>query len=123
MDRQPPQARLRYRSLLPLRGLALQRPVEPAAERPGGEPEQGGPTAGGRGAGAVTVLHTRLVGPGLSPGPRPQESVRGRSPKRAARSGLRHGEKTRARGRFRGTDGAADGIEARPAARGVAAVS
>ena len=58
-----------------------------------------------------------------SPRPRPQESVRRRSPKRAARGGLRVGRKSHAGGRFRGADGPADGIEARPAARGVAAIS
>ena len=123
VDKEPPQERLRYRSLFPLRGLALQRPVEPAAQRPGGEPEQGGSAAGGRGPGAVPVLDTRMVGAGLSLRPRPQKSVRRRSPKRAARGALRPGRKRHARGRFRGADGPADGIEARPAARGVATIS
>ena len=58
-----------------------------------------------------------------SPRHRPQESVRRRSPKRAARGGLQPGRKRHARGCFRGADGPADGLEARPAARGVATIS
>ena len=49
--------------------------VEPAAQRPGGEPEQGGSAAGGRGPGTVPILDTRVVEPGLSPRHRPQEPV------------------------------------------------
>ena len=66
VDGTPPEGRIRRRPLLSLRGMAVQRPLEPPSEVGDGEPQQGEQAAGAGSSRTGQTAHAQMVGTKLT---------------------------------------------------------